>query len=66
MGLRDIRKARGLTQIQLAELSGVNARQIQRVEIGESDMGNVTLRNALALAKALNVPVEALLDQNEE
>lgn len=63
--LEELRKERGLTQVQLAELSGVNSRQIQRVENGESDMGNVTLRNALALAKALGVSVEELMEEKE-
>lgn len=63
MSLKELRKERGMTQIQLAQMSGVNSRQIQRVENGESDIGNVTLRNALALAKALGVSVEDLLEE---
>lgn len=63
MGLKELRRERGLTQFQLAKLSGVNSRQIQRVENGESEMGNVTLKNALALAKALGVAVEDLMDK---
>ena len=62
MKLKELRKERGLTQIQLAQMSGVNSRQIQRIENSESDIENVTLRNALALAKALGVSVEDLLN----
>lgn len=45
----------GLTQMQLSAASSVNIRQIQRVELGESDAGNITARNLIALADALGV-----------
>lgn len=35
-------------------LCGVNIRLIQRYELSTGDTGNMTLRNAVALAKALN------------
>ncbi len=63
MKLKELRKSRNLTQAQLAELSGVNSRQIQRIENGESDISNVTLKNAHALAKALGVSMEELLEE---
>lgn len=59
--LKKLRKAAKLTQNQLADLAGVNARQIQRVESGDSDMANVTLGNAVKLADALGVDVKELL-----
>jgi len=62
MRLKELRKERDLTQAQLAKLSGVNIRQIQRIEAGGSDIGNVILRNAVSLAKALGVTAEELLD----
>ena len=46
---------------ELAEASGVNIRQIQRIENGEGDMLNVTLGNAVKLADALGVHVNVLL-----
>lgn len=46
---------------ELAEASGVNSRQIQRIENGEGDMSNVTLGNAVKLADALGVDVRELL-----
>lgn len=55
-----IRTAKGLTQAKLAALSGVNARQIRRIELGEAKIGNITLDNALALASALGVDVSEL------
>ena len=45
----------------LSTRSGVNARQIQRIEQGEGKMGNVTLTNDIALAGALGVDVRELL-----
>lgn len=59
---RRLRKAAGLTQIQLAEASGVHVQQIRRIETGEIAVGNITLKNALALAAALGVRAEELLD----
>lgn len=55
------RRMAELTQAQLAEASGVNIRQIQRVELGEAEAGNLTARNLLAIADALGVDVRELL-----
>ena len=51
----------GLTQKQLAERSSVNIRQIQRVELGESEASNLTAKNLLALADALDVDPKILI-----
>jgi transcriptional regulator with XRE-family HTH domain len=48
------RKAQGLTQRELEELSGVSASVIYKVERGRTD---VTLERLLALAAALGVKV---------
>lgn len=55
------RSVMGLTQRVLAEKSGVGIRQIQKYESGEYDTGNMTLKNAIALAKALECEVKDLL-----
>lgn len=55
------RRMAGMTQIELAEKSGVNRRQIQRVEIGEAEAGNLSARNLIALADVLDVGVKDLL-----
>ena len=55
------RRAAGLTQKELSEESGVNVRQIQRIEHGESEAGNLTAKNLLALADALSVAPHALI-----
>lgn len=59
--LKSARMAAGLTQQQLAEKSGVNERQIRRIESGSSSMKNVSLENGLALAKALGTTPENLI-----
>lgn len=55
------RRSAGMTQAQLAAASGVNSRQIQRVELGEALAGNLTASNLLALADALGVDPHDLL-----
>ena len=56
------RVALGVSQKQLAEASGVNIRQIQRVESGNSTEGNMTAKNLLAIADALGVDPHILLE----
>ena len=55
------RRVAGMTQAELAKQSGVNIRQIQRVELGEADAGNLSAKNIIALADALGVDVRALV-----
>ncbi len=55
--LRDPRRARSLSQLQLAELTGVSRQAIAAVELGRSDP---SLRLALALASSLGTTVEEL------
>lgn len=55
------RRMAELTQSELAKQSGVNIRQIQRVELGEAEAGNLTAKNLLAIADALGVDVRELL-----
>ena len=65
MNLKERRAAAGLTQARLAEKSGMNIRQIQRIEKGEIVLENVTLKNAVGLAKALGITAEQLLGEPE-
>lgn len=53
--LYDLRQSRGFTQKALAEQTGINIRQIQRIEKGEIKIDNITLKNAIALADALGI-----------
>ena len=64
--LKEARIERGLTQMKLADLSGVNIRQIRRVELGTSDSGNMSARNLLAIADVLGVDPRSLLDKPDK
>ena len=58
--LASIRKAQGLTQERLSELSGVHRVLIARYESGRL---TPTARNLVRLSNALNVPVDELIDK---
>lgn len=60
--IRELRTGKGLTQKTLAAVSGMNIRQIQKLEAGEIQIGNVTLANAKRLADAFGCKIEDLLD----
>lgn len=64
--LKIIRVNAGMTQQQLADASGVNIRQIRRVELGTSDAGNMSARNLLAIADVLGVDPRSLLDKPDK
>lgn len=53
--IKELRIAAGMTQRELAEKAGVNIRQIQKYEVDQPEIGNVSLRIAVALADALGV-----------
>lgn len=53
--LAKLRKSRNLNQMALAEKSGINLRQIQKIEANESKMENLALKTAVALAEALQI-----------
>ena len=59
--LHKIRKARGFTQQQLSEASGVTLRMIQLYEQGQNDIEKAQVHVVLKLAKALGCDVEDLL-----
>lgn len=61
--LKEARIERGLTQMKLADLSGVNVRQIRRIELGTSDAGNMSARNLLAIADILGVDPRDLIEK---
>ncbi len=55
MPLREARLAAKLTTKQLSEISGVAIRQIQKAESGAIEVGNMSARNLLAIADALDI-----------
>lgn len=64
--LKIARTNAGMTQQQLADASGVNIRQIRRVELGTSEAGNMIARNLLAIADVLGVDPRSLLDKPDK
>ena len=55
------RQGAGLTQQKLADAAGVNIRLVQKVEGGEAKAENLTAKNLLALADALNMDPRDLI-----
>lgn len=53
MGLREIRKANGLTLKDLSRLSKVHYMKIQQIETGRINPENMALKTAAKLADAL-------------
>ena len=62
--LKAIRKAAGLTQVELAERSGVSLRMIRAYEQGSQDISKAEAGNVLSLARHLNVDVPQLLNRD--
>ena len=65
MDLKAVRKEKGFTQQQLADLSGIHIRTLQKYEKGLSELSNMTVKNAVALAKVLEIPIESFLEEVE-
>lgn len=63
MKIQEIRKARGLSQRELAEASGVNVRVLQHYEQGFKDINKAAAETVKALADALGVKMEDLLEE---
>lgn len=55
------RKKQGLTQADLANRAGLNIRQIQKIENGEVQTENITLKTMQAIAQALNAKIDDLI-----
>lgn len=57
--VRELRKQKSLSMEKLAELSGIDYRQLSYVELGDT---NPTISTASAIAKGLNIPLKDLFD----
>ena len=55
------RRKANLSIKELSERSGVYYRQIQKVELGTSEAGNMTAKNLIAIADAIGVDVKNLI-----
>lgn len=60
--LQKIRKARGMTQKQLSENSGVSLRMIQLYEQGQNDIRKAQAEVVIQLAKVLGCDIESLIN----
>lgn len=61
-----IRLSRGLSQSQLARLAGVSKRAVEKFEQRERRIDTATGVVIYRLATALQVPMEALMEHDEE
>ena len=59
--IANARQSKGITQKDLSVLSGVNIRQIEKIESGYIDVKNITAKNFIALSDALDVDPHSLL-----
>lgn len=62
--LEQLRRAAGMTQVELAAKANCYQQQITRLERGEREMKNASLDLAQRIAKALGIHVEDLLDES--
>ena len=60
--LSEIRRARGFTQQQLSDVSGVTLRMIQLYEQRQNDISKAQVNVVISLANALGCQVEDLID----
>lgn len=59
--VKTYRKKQGLTQADFANRAGLNIRQIQKIENGEVQTENITLKTMQAIAQALNAKIDDLI-----
>lgn len=63
MTIKTARQSAGLTQQQLADLTGIPRRNIQRIESDGIKLSNLTAGNFLAICKVLGVdPFDLITD----
>lgn len=64
--LKTIRKEKGLTQRGLAEATGISLRTLQHYEQGSKDLNMAAAITVYAIAEALQVRMEELLDLTDQ
>ena len=62
--IKELRKHKGLTQIELADKSGLNVLTIQKLERGELSPYDAKYGTLIKIAKALNVSVNDLFKED--
>ena len=64
--LKTVRKEKGLTQRGLAEATGISLRTLQHYEQGSKDLNMAAAITVYAIAEALKVRMEELLDLTDQ
>ena len=64
--LKTVRKEKGLTQRGLAEVTGISLRTLQHYEQGSKDLNMAAAITVYAIAQALRVRMEELLDLTDQ
>jgi transcriptional regulator with XRE-family HTH domain len=62
MSIKELRHRRGLTQVQLAQLTGMKQQSLSAYERGIMEVRNMSADNAQKLCKALNCTLSELLE----
>lgn len=65
MKLKELRRARGFSQIQLAEKTGLNVRTIQHYEQGSKNFDHARLDTILRVCIALDCKLEDIVENPE-
>ena len=60
--LKALRRCAGLTQQALGDMAGTSRRSIAKYEAGDIDLGEIEVKTAIRLARALKIPVEKFGD----
>lgn len=63
--LKEMRQARGLSQSQLAEKTGINVRTIQHYEQGSKNFDHARIDTILKICIALNCKLEDVIENPE-
>ncbi len=64
--LQQIRKAKGMTQLELSIYSRVKLRTIQELEQGRKDINKAEALNVYNMAEALGVAISEILEISDE
>ena len=60
--LKALRRCAGWTQQALGDMAGTSRRSIAKYEAGDIDLGQIEVKTAIRLARALKIPVEKFGD----
>lgn len=63
--LERVRREQKISRKKLSELSGVSSRSLECYEQRKNDLNIANVKTVRALARALNVPMEKILDDEE-